>query len=62
MERLKAGQFVEALHLAAVALAADPRHAKSLDVRLAALRALREQSRNSNERGWLDHAIQGIQK
>ena len=62
MERVKAGQFVESLHLTAAALSADPRHSKALEVRLTALKALRERSHNSNERGWLDHAILGIQK
>ena len=62
MERVKAGQFAEALRLTDAALAADPRHARTLQVRLEALKALRERSNNSNERGWLDYAIQAIHK
>jgi len=62
LERVKAGQFVESLHLSAAALAADSKHAAAIEVRLAALKALRQRSRNSNESGWLDHAIQALQK
>jgi len=62
MERVKAGQFAEALRLTDAALAADPRHTRTLQVRIEALKALRERSNNSNERGWLDYAIQAIHK
>jgi alkyl sulfatase BDS1-like metallo-beta-lactamase superfamily hydrolase len=61
-ERVKAGQFVESLHLTGAALAADPKHAAAIEVRIAALKALRQRSHNSNESGWLDHAIQALQK
>jgi hypothetical protein len=43
-------------------VAAEPRHAQTLQIRLAALKASRESSNNSNERGWLDNAIQAIHK
>ena len=55
--RIAEGRPVEALHLTAVALAADPKHRKSLETRLEALEALVARCRNSNERGWLDDAI-----
>ena len=53
----EAGRPVEALHLAAMALAADPRHAPALQARLRALEILRDRCRNSNERGWLEYSI-----
>ena len=37
MERVARGEFVEALHLTDAALAADPHHTNSLEVRLQAL-------------------------
>ena len=57
LERLKVGQAVEALHLADMALAADPYHKNALEARLKALEMLRDRCRNTNERGWLDYAI-----
>jgi len=57
-EQLDAGAPVRALHLADMALAADPEHRGALEVRIAALEALRAASVNSNERGWLDHGLQ----
>jgi len=57
MERVQAGQPVEALHLTDIALAADRNHRKALEARLKALEVLRERCRNSNERGWLDYSI-----
>src|SRR5262249_21159738 len=53
-ERLKLGQPLEALRLTDVALAADPAHHAALETRLKSLELLRERSRNTNERGWLD--------
>ena len=53
--------FAAALLASGAALAADPKHAAAIEVRLTALKALRERSRNSNESGWLDHAIQALQ-
>jgi len=57
LERVQAGQAVEALHLAEIALAADPNHRKALEAQLKALELLRDRCRNSNERGWLDYSI-----
>lgn len=56
-ERAGQGRLVEALHLTAAALAADPDSAGALEARLNALQALYERSRNSNERGWLQYSI-----
>jgi len=46
-----------ALHLADVALAAEPDSQAALEARLAALEALLAASRNINEAGWLNAAI-----
>jgi alkyl sulfatase BDS1-like metallo-beta-lactamase superfamily hydrolase len=59
-QRVKAGKYVDALHLTGMSLAADPAHRRSLEIRLDALRQLRQHSANSNERGWLDYGIRGI--
>lgn len=56
-ERIQANQFVEALHLTDIALAADANHRGALEARLKALEELRARCRNSNERGWLDYSI-----
>jgi alkyl sulfatase BDS1-like metallo-beta-lactamase superfamily hydrolase len=56
-EKLAAGQPVEALRLTEAALAADSANRPALDVRLKALEKLRDQCKNSNERGWLDYSI-----
>lgn len=48
---------VRALALTDIALAADPKHRPTLEVRLAILQALDRQSGNSNERGWLQAAV-----
>jgi alkyl sulfatase BDS1-like metallo-beta-lactamase superfamily hydrolase len=56
-KKAEAGQLVEALHLTQIALDVEPTHRHSLEVRLAALQKLREQSKNSNEAGWLDYSI-----
>jgi alkyl sulfatase BDS1-like metallo-beta-lactamase superfamily hydrolase len=61
-ERTEAGKPVEALHLTAVALEADPANRAALQARLKALEALRDRCRNSNERGWLDFSIAETKK
>ena len=60
MERAQAGQAVEALHLADVALVADSKNQTALQTKLKALETLRERCRNSNERGWLDFSISQV--
>jgi alkyl sulfatase BDS1-like metallo-beta-lactamase superfamily hydrolase len=56
-ERVAGGRSVEALHLSDIALAARPDHRGALEAKLAALERLRQECRNSNERGWLDYSI-----
>jgi len=56
--RLDAGEFLPALHLARIALAAEPTNRNALEVRLAALRALlAENHGNFQLAGWLRHRI-----
>lgn len=57
LERLAAGEAVEALRLTEAALAADPRNTVTLAAQLKALEYLRDHCKNSNERGWLDYSI-----
>jgi alkyl sulfatase BDS1-like metallo-beta-lactamase superfamily hydrolase len=54
-----AGEPLRALHLAEVALAADPTHAGALEAQLAALQRLAEQDAGTNFQvaGWLRHRI-----
>lgn len=59
-DHAQAGKLVEALHLTDAALAAEPAHRGALAARLKALEALLAQSRNSNERGWLNHGIRQV--
>jgi alkyl sulfatase BDS1-like metallo-beta-lactamase superfamily hydrolase len=59
-QRLAAGQPVEALRLTEAALAADPANRPALEARLAVLEKLRDECRNSNERGWLDYSISEV--
>ena len=61
-EYVEKGRYVEALHLTEVALASDPSFRPALATRLKALESLREKSRNSNERGWLDYHIRVVKK
>ena len=56
-QRVAAGKYPEALRLTEAALSAEPANPAALKVRLEALEKLREASRNSNERGWLDYSI-----
>ena len=57
--RAEAGAPLEALHLAEVALAAEPAHRGALEARLAALRLLEAEDGGSNFQvaGWLRHRI-----
>lgn len=57
IDKIESGQAVEALHLTDVALATDPANRKALEAKLKALEKMRDQCRNSNERGWLDYSI-----
>lgn len=53
----KQDHLIEALHLTDANLVAHPKHADTLELRIEVLKTLRERSTNSNESGWLDHAI-----
>lgn len=55
--RVQAGDAIAALHLTDISLESDRGHRKSLEVRLKALKMLRDRSTNTNETGWLDYAI-----
>jgi alkyl sulfatase BDS1-like metallo-beta-lactamase superfamily hydrolase len=54
---LRDGDAVRAMHMADIALAAEPAHVPALQARLAALQQLLTDSANSNEAGWLRHGI-----
>jgi len=56
------GKMVKALHLLDAALDAEPAHQAALALRLQALVALRKQSENSNESGWLNSGINQTRK
>jgi alkyl sulfatase BDS1-like metallo-beta-lactamase superfamily hydrolase len=59
---LQEGKLQEALHMAEVALAANPENLTALKARLAAFESLRAHSRNSNESGWLEHGMSETRK
>jgi hypothetical protein len=58
---LSASQPVRALLLTAIALAVDPSHRTTFEVWLTILQGLDWQSRNGNERGWLEAGIREIE-
>ena len=62
--RLEADQPLEALHLAEVALAEDPRSRPALQAQLAALMLLaeREGGENFQLAGWLGHRIAEVER
>jgi alkyl sulfatase BDS1-like metallo-beta-lactamase superfamily hydrolase len=60
-QALAATDPVRALALTDMALAADASHLRTLEVRLAILRALDRASKNSNERGWLAAAMRDVE-
>src|SRR5215510_3296070 len=60
-QALAATDPVRALALTDMALAADASHVRTLEVRLAILRALDRASKNSNERGWLAAAMRDVE-
>ncbi len=61
-KKLAAGAPVEAIHLAEVALEADPRHAGAAAASLAAHRALLDQTTNFWEHRWLEKEISKLEK
>jgi alkyl sulfatase BDS1-like metallo-beta-lactamase superfamily hydrolase len=57
VERVHGGKQVEALHLTDMVLAQDASNQAALKARVAALEALRDACRNTNELGWLLFSI-----
>ncbi|MEK6302521.1 MAG: MBL fold metallo-hydrolase [Acidobacteriota bacterium] len=57
IERVNAGQAVEALRLTDVVLAGEPGNKAALEARLKALEILVSRCKNTNERGWLDYSV-----
>ncbi len=57
LEVLQKGQAPEALRLIDAALAADAPYRGAWEARLKTLEYLRDRSKNSNERGWLEYSI-----
>jgi len=60
--RMSEGKLDESLRLTDAALAADPANRGALEQKLKTLEELRKQCKNSNERGWLDYAINETKK
>ena len=61
-ELVTAGKYAQALRLAGSALAAEPQNAAAAQARVAALKALLANCRNSNERGWLANGLKRLEK
>lgn len=57
LEVFQNGQAPEALRLIDAALAVDASNRGALEARLRILKSLSDQSKNSNERGWLEYSI-----
>ena len=61
-KKLASGAAVEAIHLAEIALNANPRHVGASSASLAAHRALLEQTHNFWETRWLEKEIAKLQE
>jgi alkyl sulfatase BDS1-like metallo-beta-lactamase superfamily hydrolase len=61
LDKVKAGEPVEALHLTDVVLAGDPGNRAALSARLEALTSLHDHTENYIEAGFLEHAMQQAQ-
>ncbi len=61
-ERVSQGRAVESLRLLDAALTADPANRAALEVRVQALQSLIADSKNSNERGWLEWSVKETQR
>jgi alkyl sulfatase BDS1-like metallo-beta-lactamase superfamily hydrolase len=57
LEKIDAGQPVEALHLTDVILAYDQKSGPALSARIKAMEYLRAHTKNRVESGWLDYGI-----
>ena len=61
-EMVSHSDFVTALQLTDIVLAADPRNSTALHVRVDALRALEQRSKNQMERNWLRYGMEEVQR
>jgi alkyl sulfatase BDS1-like metallo-beta-lactamase superfamily hydrolase len=61
-EYIEKGEHLRALLLTDIAMAAEPSNSNVLNVRISALEKLRDQSTNSNEKGWLKSDINDMKK
>jgi alkyl sulfatase BDS1-like metallo-beta-lactamase superfamily hydrolase len=57
LDKLNAGEPVEALHLTDVILAYDAKNVPALNARIKAMEYLHEHSQNTVETGWLEYGI-----
>lgn len=57
LEKVEAGEPVEALHLTDIALASDQKNSAALNARIKALEFLQNKCENYVEEGWLEFAI-----
>jgi len=57
LDKIAAGQPVEALHLTDVILTFDPKNVPGLNARIKAMEYLRQRTQNRVESGWLDYGI-----
>jgi alkyl sulfatase BDS1-like metallo-beta-lactamase superfamily hydrolase len=57
LEKIEAGQPVEALHLTDVILAFDQKNVPALNARIKAMEYLRQRTKNFVESGWLEYGI-----
>jgi alkyl sulfatase BDS1-like metallo-beta-lactamase superfamily hydrolase len=61
-EYIEKGEHLRALLLTDIAIAAEPSNSNVLKVRISALEKLRDQSTNSNEKGWLGSDINDLKE
>lgn len=57
LDKIEAGQPVEALHLTDVILTFDPKNVQGLNARIKAMEYLQQRTHNRVESGWLDYGI-----
>jgi alkyl sulfatase BDS1-like metallo-beta-lactamase superfamily hydrolase len=57
LDKIEAGQPVEALHLTDMILTFDPKNAQGLNARIKAMEYLQQRTQNRVESGWLDYGI-----
>jgi alkyl sulfatase BDS1-like metallo-beta-lactamase superfamily hydrolase len=62
VEYIEKGEHLRALLLTDIAIAAEPINSSVLKVRISALEKLKEESTNSNEKGWLSSDINDLKE